>query len=198
MSYARLGSSPSCRWTDTPSPPPALFPSLHCAKGHGDSWPGGLASSLGTDHEAGDPQGPSPSAEGGRVQVAQWTAAPFSGVTGCSGPDLQTGQLMIPKDLRKQDGKRQPSLSGDSGAQRQGWRASGGGPPPITAAPPLCSATPQWMLGALWVCIRMPLPEILQTGKLRSRGVPDPTLITLIWIPQVLSLWKLNVPLASA
>lgn len=37
--------------------------------------------------------------------------------------DLQTGQLMIPEDLRKQDGKHQPSLSSDSGAQRQGWRA---------------------------------------------------------------------------
>ena len=38
-----------------------------------DPRPGGLASSPGTDREAGHPQGPSPSAAGGRVQVAQWT-----------------------------------------------------------------------------------------------------------------------------
>ena len=102
------------------------------------------------------------------MQVAQWTAAPFSGVTDCSGPHLRTGQLRIPEDLRKQNEKHQPSISGDLGAQRQGWRVSCGGPPCIPAAPPLCSETPWWMPGVLWVCIWKPLPRILQRGKLRS------------------------------
>ena len=58
--------------------------------------------------------------------------------------DLQTGQLMIPEDLRKQDGERQPSLSSDSGAQRQGWRAWEGRASPSNRSPSslLCPLPP--------------------------------------------------------
>lgn len=65
----------------------------------------------------------------------------------------------------------QPSLSSDSRAQRQGWRAWRRASP-ITAAPPLCSAPHPRPLGGgsgSWVCVQMPLPKILQMGKLRSR-----------------------------
>lgn len=178
-SYASLGSPPSCRWTDMPSlSPPPLFPSPHCATGQGwgtgetgqEDWPflRGLTMRRETFRaplhwQRGEgcrwPSGPQPHSRGSQAVQGQTYGRGSLGSLRTSGSKMGSASHLSLWWLGSPEAR----------LERVRGRAS-----PIPAAPPLCSEAPRWMLGALWVCIWTPLPQILQRGKLRSGWVPDP------------------------